>query len=186
MRVLGIDAPVIVGHSLGGAVAQIYAAEYEVSGLILIDGLTLDAAPVVTQRLASYQALDWLAPTGLLRPMAGLFADRAYPDALRAEMRALRGQAHVLRQITAEGALAHDTAADELAAAETKLTAPLLVIAAGNNGLPEGALFLAGLRRLAKDHPSATYYEIPDASHYLIASHAEEIGQIVGDWLRTN
>jgi pimeloyl-ACP methyl ester carboxylesterase len=151
--------------------------------VVLIDGLTPGAAPDVARRLASYQSLDWLAPTGLLRPISGLFADPAYAPELRAEMRALRGQAHVLRQMTAEGSLAATSGAAQLAAAALPGEIPLLVIAAGANGLPEETIFHQGLQRLAREHAGAEYHEIPGASHYVIAGHPVELAEILGDWL---
>ena len=182
---LGIDRPMVVGHSLGGAVVQLYAARYDVTGVILIDGLTAPAAPAVAKRLNGYQALDGLAKTGMLRPIAGLFADAAYPADLRREMRALRGQATVMQQITAEGALVFASGVDELAAAQAYLDAPLLVIAAGDSGLPEADVFLTGLRDLAAAHPQATYHEVPGAPHYVIAGHAQEVAQLIERWIAT-
>lgn len=178
-----IEQPVLVGHSLGGAVVQIYAANYPVSGIVLIDGLTAAAAPDVVRRLGGYQSLDWLAPTGLLRPIAGLFADSAYSPMLRAEMRALRGQARILRQMTTEGALAATSGAAELAAASLPAETPLLVIAAAANGLPEEEVFRRGLKELAENHAGADYHEIAGASHYVIASHPAQLAEILDAWL---
>ena len=72
LTALGITRPVVAGHSLGGAVVQVYAAEYETAGVILVDGLTLDVAQTVVTRLGSYQALNPLAALGLLRPLGGV------------------------------------------------------------------------------------------------------------------
>ena len=66
---LGIERPVLVGHSVGGALAQLYAARYPVAGVVLVDGLTADVAAPVVARLGGYQSLDGLARLGLLRPI---------------------------------------------------------------------------------------------------------------------
>ena len=182
---LGISQPVIVGHSLGSVIVQIYAARYPVAGVVLADGLTLDAVGPVTRRLGSYQRLDPAARAGLLRPLAGLFVDGAYAPALRREMQALRGQSHVLLGVSAEGALAAQTAATELAAAEPRITAPMLIIAAGANELPEAALFTQAQQALAARHTDTTLVTIPGATHYVIASHAPDVATSIRTWLNT-
>ena len=131
LQALGIEEPVVVGHSLGGAVVQLYAARYPVSGVILVDGLTAHAAEEVVQRLGVYQVLDPLGRAGMLRPLGGLFADDAYPAELRQEMTALRARNDALLAVTAEGALAASDLPAALVNAEELLEAPLLVIAAG-------------------------------------------------------
>ena len=180
---LGISRPVIVGHSLGSVIAQINAARYPVAGVVLVDGLTLDAVGPVTQRLGSYQRLDLAARVGLLRPLAGLFVDGAYAPELRRELQALRGQSHVLLGVSAEGALAAQTAATELAAAEPRIDVPVLLIAAGANELPEAALFTQAQHDFAARHPDATLVTVPGASHYVIASHAPDVAMLMQTWL---
>jgi pimeloyl-ACP methyl ester carboxylesterase len=183
LEALGIQEPVVVGHSLGGAVVQLYAAEYPIQGVILIDGLTAAAAGEVTQRLANYRTLDGLARLGLLRPMGGLFADRAYDATLRREMSALRARSRALLSVTDEGALAAASLPAALRAAEARLDAPLLIIAAGQSELPEADLFLEGLRALAVEHANAEFVEVPDATHYVIASHPQLVGETIERWL---
>jgi pimeloyl-ACP methyl ester carboxylesterase len=182
---LGIERPVLVGHSLGGALAQLYAARYPVAGVVLVDGLTAGVAEPVVARLASYQALDGLAQLGLLRPLGGLFAHPAYPDAVRDEMAALRAGSAALLRITDEGSLAAQSVPAELLAADARLTMPLLVIAAGAcdvPGLPAGA-FQAAAAAFAEQHPQATYVLIPDAPHYVHATHPAEVSAAIKDWL---
>lgn len=72
---------------------------------------------------------------------------------------------------------------DELRAADDALSAPLLVIAAGDNGLPEGEVFLDALQSLHQRHSDSTFTLIPDASHYVIASHPNEISTMISEWL---
>ena len=183
IEALGIREPVVVGHSLGGAVAQLYAAEYPVRGVILVDGLTAAAAGEVTQRLANYRTLDGLARLGLLRPMGGLFADRAYDAVLRRELSALRARSRALLSVTAEGALAAESLPADLRMAESQMEAPLLIIAAGQSEIPEAALFLEGLRALAGQRANAELVEVPDAAHYVIASHPQLVSETIERWL---
>jgi pimeloyl-ACP methyl ester carboxylesterase len=151
---------------------------------VLVDGLTADVAEPVVARLGSYQALDSLAQLGLLRPLGGLFAHPAYPQAVRDEMVAMRASSTSLLRITGEGALAASVPA-ELRAVEGRLTTPLLVIAAGAcdvPGLPPGA-FQEAAAAFAERHPQATYVLIPDAPHYVHATHPAEVSAAITDWL---
>lgn len=182
---LGIERPVLVGHSVGGALAQLYAARYPVAGVVLVDGLTADVAEPVVARLGSYQSLDGLARLGLLRPLGGLFAHPAYPASVRDEMVAMRAGSTNLLRITAEGALAAASVPAELRAAEEHLRVPLLVIAAGAcdvPGLPPGA-FQAAAAAFAERHPQATYVLIPGAPHYVQATHPVEVSVAITGWL---
>jgi pimeloyl-ACP methyl ester carboxylesterase len=182
---LGIAEPVLVGHSLGGALAQLYAARYPVAGVVLVDGLTADVAAPVVARLGGYQSLDALARLGVLRPLGGLFAHPAYPEAVRGEMAALRSGSAALRRMTAEGSLAAQSVPAELRAAEERLTMPLLVIAAGAcdvPGLPEGA-FQEAAAAFASRQPQAQYVVIPGAPHYVQATHPTEVATTINRWL---
>ena len=181
---LGIEDPIVVGHSLGGVVAQIYASRYDGAGLVLVDGLSLDATPAVTQRLGAYQTLDWAGRLGLLRPIGSLMADAAYPEDLRAEMKALRSRSSTLLGFSAEGALAAETAYAELAEAESQIDAPLLIIAAGDNELPEGEIFLQSLESLADRQKNSTFHLVPDSRHYVIASHPKLVADLIGKWVQ--
>ncbi len=52
LRTMGVDEPVIVGHSISSGIASIYAASYPVRGLVNVDG-TVDIRPIaaLVQRL---------------------------------------------------------------------------------------------------------------------------------------
>jgi pimeloyl-ACP methyl ester carboxylesterase len=183
LQALRIEQPVVVGHSLGGAVVQIYASKYDVAGIILIEGLSADAAEAVVKRLGTYESLNLLGRVGLLRPLGTLFSDAGYPGELRSEMIALRSRSSTILNISAEGSLAASTAVDELKAAEAQMSAPLLIIAAESNELPESEQFLQALRNLDARYVDSTFVSIPDAKHYVIATHPALVANTITDWI---
>jgi pimeloyl-ACP methyl ester carboxylesterase len=188
--VAGMQRPIVVGHSLGGALAQIYAARHAVAGLVLVDGLTTGVADPVLARLGTYEGLAPVARLGLLRPIAGALVDPAYTGALRTEMVALRSRSAVLLAVAQEGAVAQQSGRPELAAAETVLQrhpVPLLVIAAGASNVPDlppGA-FAAAERAFADAVPGAgaQFKLVPEARHYLMAEQPQTVADLVQVWL---
>ena len=116
VRAAGLRRPIVVGHSLGGALAQVYAAEHDVAGLVLVDGLTAGVADAVLARLGTYQALAPLGQVGLLRPIAGMMVDPAYAPGLREQMLALRARSSALGAVASQGAVAAASAGRELRA----------------------------------------------------------------------
>jgi pimeloyl-ACP methyl ester carboxylesterase len=186
---LGIKKPVLIGHSLGGALVQIYAARYPVAGVALLEGLTTDNVDSVVARLGSYGQLELLARTGLLRLFAGAFVDPANQQAaaVQAEMYALRSRSSALVSVADEGVVAQQSAGVELREAEAGLHVPLLLVGAGRSevpGLPVGA-FAEALQALARRKPDARYVLIPDGSHFVFTDHPAVVAATVQDWLRS-
>lgn len=184
----GIRRPVVVGHSLGGALAQVYAAKYEVAGVVLVDGLTSGVADAVLARLGTYQSLAPLGRVGLLRPIAGMMVDPAYPAELRDQMFALRARSSALGAVAQEGAVAASSAGPALRAAEEVLRergVPVLIIGAGATDVPQlpvGA-FSDAQRAFARQIPGAEFVLIADARHYVMAERSAEVSGVIQTWL---
>jgi pimeloyl-ACP methyl ester carboxylesterase len=185
---LGVNRPVVVGHSLGGALAQVYAARYEVAGLVLVEGLTSGVVDTVAKRLGAYQPLAPLARLGLLRPLGMIGTHPAYAPELRKRMQALRSRSSALLQLIDEGEGAAASAPAELRAAEAALHAPLLVISAESSdvpNLPKGA-FTRAEKALADRIENSRYVVIPGSrSHYVMADHPEAVAEAIDGWLGT-
>lgn len=77
-----------------------------------------------------------LGRLGLLGPLGSLLVNASYPEPHREQMKVLRSGAAALLALTAEGAAAAATAGDELRAAEPLITAPMLLIGAGESDVP--------------------------------------------------
>jgi pimeloyl-ACP methyl ester carboxylesterase len=184
----GIQRPIVVGHSLGGALAQVYAARYEVAGVVLVDGLTADVADPVLARLGTYEPLAPIGRVGLLRPLAGMMVDPAYTTELRDQMFALRARSSVFGAVAREGAVAARSAGPQLRAAEDVLRArrvPLLVIGAGATDVPQlpAGAFLDAQRALVERIPSAELTVVPDAGHYVMAQRPHEVRGVIETWV---
>jgi pimeloyl-ACP methyl ester carboxylesterase len=185
---VGMQQPIVVGHSLGGAYAQIYAARHPVAGVLLVEGLTAGAADSVLERLGKYQMLAPAAELGLLRPIAGMLVDPAYTGALRTEMVALRSRSAALLSMTQEGAVAQRSGGAEIKVAEATLKirpVPLLVLAAGASDVPDlppGA-FVDAEREFADSVPGAQFKLIARAHHYLMAEQPQIVTELTRVWL---
>ncbi|MBX3085296.1 MAG: alpha/beta hydrolase [Anaerolineae bacterium] len=184
LTALGIQNPVVVGHSLGGAVVQIYAAKFPVRGVVLVEGLSRDVATPVVARLGSYRALEFLTNLGMLRPIGSFMAHPAYSSDLRTVMVALRSGSTALIRVSDEGAIAAQSLVAELSVAEPQITAPMLAIGAEKSDVPDlpiGA-FDAALQSLAQ-RKGGTYVQIAGAGHYVMADHPQEVVAAMLGWL---
>src|SRR5947209_2601762 len=178
----GVQRAVVVGHSLGGAVAAWLAAEHpeRVSRLVL-------AAPAANR--ASLVPLDhWLA-----WPLVGELVGATvlagaglalWPEGSRAllarmlglDERYLQSTARHLRRPRAWRAFAADQRmlVRDLPALEARLrsiTAPTTIV----NGSADRVVPLASARELARTIPAAELVVLPGAGHLLLQRHAERL-----------
>lgn len=188
LQTLGIARPIVVGHSFGGALVQVYAARYEVAGVVIIDGVTGGVVEEFADRLGSNRSYDGLARLGLMRPVVAMIASNPeYPSDTRAVMNALRARSSAWLNMSDEGAVAQQTMAAELHAAEPKLNMPLLIIAAEKSnvsGLGVGA-FAESAKGLSERVPNATYVLVPGAKHYVHIQQSQVVIDAIETWLAT-
>ena len=184
---LGISAPLIAGHSLGGAFALAYAAEYPAAGVILLDGLSPEIADTVVARMGSYSGLIFPAWAGLLRPMAGAFISPDYvsfDQDLAEQMKALRSRSRTIVGYAKEGSLAaQGLGTTALHSAVSRLEVPLLLLVSEKTDVPEGTPFTHSLLALKDEYGNSTVVTIPEARHYAIVTHAELIGVSIEQWM---
>lgn len=88
MRHMGVSGAVVVGHDLGGGVAQILAVRHPslVSGLVLTNAITHDSWPIPSVRAlrATADLTEHLPPPAVKAIFATLFA-RGHDDAVQAD-----------------------------------------------------------------------------------------------------
>jgi len=184
---MGTDAPTIAGHSLGGAYALAYAARYPTQSVILLDGLSPEVADVVVGRMGTYSSLTPAARLGLLRPIAGAFVSGDYADYdanLLAQMQALRSRSETIVGFAEEGTLVADGLTTmALSDAVDRLDVPMLILASAETDVPEGQAFSESLFGLHDIYTQSELITIPDAGHYAIVTHVDQLAEHIQEWM---
>lgn len=180
---LGINFACIVGHDIGGGIAQVMAVQHpaRVSRICLIDSVCFDGWPARAVKLARAMIplTRHLPPTWLHSIVhADLLRGYAAPDrAARAVDRYLRPFA------TPEGRDALMAHLGALDAAETAALAPRLRDMVQPTSVLWGAAdpFLPVTlgQRLAGTIPSATLEVVPDAGHFLPEEAPERVARSI-------
>jgi len=182
---LGIGRAAFVGHSMGGAVVQRFAATYPE----MVDVLVLAASVTGDERIG--QHLGRIAPPAfLLKPLipvlAGLTSTRLLqlsfhdPSMLTDEVRdgylrpiRIRGTLDgILRSIRESG---RDAAIDR-----SRITMPVLLLYAAH----DRAVPLDAAQRLRELLPQARLVVIARAAHLLLEERPEECARAIEDFLR--
>ncbi len=178
--------PVLIGHSMGGLIAQIVASHRPVAGLILLAPASpWGVWPTTTEETAASLALY---------TMGDFWRRPVEPDYAAARQFALqnftRDEALRLfaRMVPESGRAAFESihwwrdASMRSAAPVYLIEAPVLAIAGGRDRLTPAPT----IRRLAQRFPSdqATFVELPDMSHWLPAEPGwARVAELCLDWL---
>ena len=183
MDSLDLDRAVIVGHSMGGMVAQEIAAEWprRVQGLVLAC-----TSPAFGRAEGDWQArfvADRLAPLDQGLGMAGLAAQLVpamvapgTPPAVQAEAQAVMAK---VPEATYRRILAAIVAFDRRAALPT-ISAPTLCLAAEHDRTAPPKV----LRGMADRIPGAAYLELAGAGHIANVEQPQAFAQAVIDFVR--
>jgi pimeloyl-ACP methyl ester carboxylesterase len=181
----GVQGPyVIVGHSLGGVLAPIYAAQYPdaVAGIVLVDS----AVPLTwpdrsgyeaykSQNESAYLLMKGLTYVGITRVILNNeFGSFGYPAAATAELAALKSTAQAVDTWDAEVRLAQWELGQQLYSIPELGNLPVVVLWASNPDItaPEDRAILAEIwARLPVFSNNHTVRIIDGANH----------GSIVGD-----
>lgn len=183
LETLGVERFAVVGHDIGGGVAQLLALEGGVESLVLTNTVTFDDWPVEgvrrVQGLPEERWDDELAEkvvrTSFERGMERY--ERMTPPELEVYLAPWRGKPLALRRafLAVDGRGLEGTE-EALAALEI----PVFVL------WGEEDPFLPAERgeRLGELIPTSTTALLPGVSHYLMEDAPETVGPLVSHWLR--
>lgn len=184
---LGIARACIVGHDLGGGVAQSLALHWpaRVTRLALVDSIAFDGWPTRDVRLARrfLPVLRYLPITWLL-PIVRADLERGYYDAVHATHSIDKYQ----RPFNSTGG--RRVFLDHLAALDARETV-LLGSRLGDIGVPTAVICgshdpflpMALARRLARQIPGATINVLSGARHFTPEEEPREVADILGGLL---
>ncbi|GMQ94919.1 MAG: alpha/beta hydrolase [Patescibacteria group bacterium] len=178
VRGLGIQNPIVIGHSMGGLIALMYSAQYGSSATVSLDGSPgLEAQKTNEEKTypKSYTPTDSGMPTNPMKAMVAL------PDIYPWRLMKMK------KKLTVESGIARSERKRGISVPKEKLGQPLLFIGAEKGtSLPFG-IGIEKARAQAKYY-NAPVVEIKNASHpgLLIGKHWRESAQAILDWLRDN
>ncbi|WP_084544848.1 alpha/beta fold hydrolase [Derxia gummosa] len=185
-RALGLEQPLVVGHSLGALVALSMALDHqaEVGGLVLVSGyyyptprldaaLTLPTALPLIGDVLRYTVSPLAARAGLGGTMAAMFAPLPVPDHFYGPVaRELMLRPSQLRAVAEDGS-GMVAAAGQLSSRLPELILPVTLVAGAEDGLIDPQ---AQTVRLHRELPQSRLLLLPGVGH--MAHHAA-VGDLV-------
>jgi pimeloyl-ACP methyl ester carboxylesterase len=185
---LGITRACIVGHDLGGGVAQWLAVHWpeRVSRLALVDSVAFNRWPARDVRIArALLPLVRRLPTNWLLPIVRADLERGYRDASRAVHSIDKYQRPFNSDEGRKAFLQHLAALDaretqELTNRLGKITVPVTVVWGADDPFLPASLG----RKLAAAIPGATFESIADAKHFTPEDAPREIAHAIAGLLK--
>ncbi|MEK7638608.1 MAG: alpha/beta hydrolase [Patescibacteria group bacterium] len=173
---LGLQSPIVIGHSMGGLVAMMYGAAYPVAAVVSLDGSpTFEAQGTSGEEIypAAYRPTDAGMPTNPLKAMMAL------PDIYPWHMMQLK------KHLTVESGVARSDRKRGVSIPKESIKAPLFFVGAEKGtSLPFGigiAKATAGAQ-----YYNAPVYEVKGATHpgLLIGKYWKDAAEAILKWLQ--
>lgn len=171
---LGIERPVLVGHSFGGRVAIVYASRNAVDKLILID-----AAGVKPRRSMKYyfKVYSFKAMKRLMRMIYGKEKAEARIEAQRAK----RGSADYAASSPMMRAILSRVVNEDLCHLMPKIKAPTLLIWGEN----DTATPLRDAKMMERLIPDAGLVSFPGCGHYSFLDNRGQFAAVLNSFLKS-
>lgn len=187
MQAIGIDKAVLVGHDLGGGVAQIFAVRHpeRVRGLVLMNAIAYDSWPVLPVKIIRGLGMGVeRLPDRLFEPALRFFVQQGHDNRARAEESFHEHWQHYAAADSAAAAFVHQVRSldvrDTLMVADS--IAGLNVPARLVWGVADQFQTIGYGYRLAHDL-NARLERIEGARHFVPEDHPERVAKAVNDLL---
>jgi pimeloyl-ACP methyl ester carboxylesterase len=178
---LGVERAVFVGHSMGGAVVQRFAATYPE----MVEAAVLAASVTGEERLRRR-----MPPAFLVRPLAPVLAKTMSSRIIKASFYnpadlTPEVQDEYMRPVRIKGSMDEFVAimragASDPAVDASKITMPVLLL----NGTEDRVVPLSAAHRIRERIPQARLVVIDRAAHMLLEERPEECARAILDFLR--
>lgn len=171
---LGIDRPVLVGHSFGGRVAIVHAAHHAVSKMVLVD-----SAGVKPRRGPRYYAKVWTFKT--LKHLSPLVLGHKKAEAIIERQRARAASADYLAASPVMRGTLSRVVGEDLRRHMSHIAAPTLLVW----GSKDTATPLRDAKAMERLIPDAGLVVFEGAGHYSFLERAAQFAAVIDSFLRS-
>lgn len=171
---LGITDPVLLGHSFGGRVAIVYASQYPVSKLILVDAAGVKPRRSIRYYLKvySFKAMKRLAPLVMGKKKAEEYIE---------SQRAKRGSSDYSSSSPMMRAVMSKVVNEDLRHLMPKIKAPTLLVWGEN----DTATPMRDARIMERLIPGAGLVSFPGCGHYSFLDNPVQFAAVLRSFLRS-
>lgn len=173
-RQLGIENPVLVGHSFGGRISILFASRNKTSKVILVD-----AAGVKPQRPLKYYLKVYSFKTA--KAIAYTLLPRKQADKVVERMRARRGSADYASSSPTMRAILSKCVNEDLCHVMPLIKAPTLLIWGEN----DTATPISDARKMEKLIPGAGLVSFAGCGHYSFLDNPVQFAAVLDSFLRS-
>lgn len=175
VKQLGIDNPILLGHSYGGRIAIIYASRNAVSKLVLVDAAGVKPRHGLKYYLKvySYKAAKCLYP---------LFVGRKKADKLIEQMRSQRGSSDYVNSSPLMRQVMVKSINNDLRRLMSKIAAPTLLLW----GEKDTATPMRDARIMAKRIPNSSLVSFPGAGHFCFIDNPYQATAVVRRFINSD
>lgn len=167
-RKLGLEHPILIGHSFGGRLALILGAETDPAKVILVD-----AAGIKPRRTFRYYFKVYSFK--LAKRLAPVFMGRSRADRLIEKMRGRSGSSDYASASPRMRAIMSKVVNEDLSACAPAIKAPTLLIW----GEKDTATPFSDARKLEKLIPDAGLVSYPEAGHYSFLDRPAQTAAVI-------
>lgn len=175
VRILGINNPVILGHSFGGRIAILFASRNKVSRLLLVDAAGVRPKRTLSYyyKIYSYKFAKWIYPNLVGRKRA---------DELIEEMRSRRGSYDYVNCSPQMRKVMVNVVNSDLKSVMPKIKAPTLLIW----GEEDTATPMRDAKIMQKLIPNAGLVSFPGAGHFSFVDNPYQSTAVVRRFISTS